>query len=56
MLNDGKVSKEKDEYNREKEYENLRRRFERKAKKAFQEQLLTLGREVEEVEREGESF
>ncbi|XP_025981542.1 transcription repressor OFP5-like [Glycine soja] len=50
LLNDGKVSKEKDEYNREKEYENLRRRFERKAKKVFQEQLLTLGREVEEVE------
>ncbi|KAG4971349.1 hypothetical protein JHK82_037014 [Glycine max] len=50
LLNDGKVSKEMDEYNREKEYENLRRRFERKAQKAFQEQLLTLGREVEEVE------
>ncbi|TKY71879.1 Transcription repressor OFP5 [Spatholobus suberectus] len=50
LLNDGKVSKEMDEFNREKEYENLRRRFERRAQKAFQEQLLTLERKVEEVE------
>ncbi|KAK7332090.1 hypothetical protein VNO80_28837 [Phaseolus coccineus] len=48
-LNDGRVSKEMDVYNREKEYENLRRRFESKAKKAFQDQLLTLGREMEEL-------
>ncbi|KAH1115770.1 hypothetical protein GYH30_057038 [Glycine max] len=39
LLNDEKVSKEMDEYNREKEYENLRRRYKRKAKKAFQKQL-----------------
>ncbi|CAJ1962009.1 unnamed protein product [Sphenostylis stenocarpa] len=50
LLNDGKPSKEMDEYNRGKEYENLRKRFERKAQEAFQEQLLTLETEIEEVE------
>ncbi|KAG2395931.1 hypothetical protein LR48_Vigan09g230500 [Vigna angularis] len=49
LVDDGKVSKKMDVYNREKEYENLRKRFERKAKKAFQDQLLTLEREVEEL-------
>ncbi|XP_014518690.1 transcription repressor OFP5 [Vigna radiata var. radiata] len=44
LVDDGKVSKKMDVYNREKEYENLRKRFERKAKKAFQDQLLTLER------------
>jgi len=48
-LDDERVSKNMDVYNREKEYETLRRRFERKAQKAFQDQLLTLGREVEEL-------
>ncbi|KAK7306490.1 hypothetical protein VNO77_44435 [Canavalia gladiata] len=50
LMNDRKVSVEKNEYNREKEYENLRRRFERKAQKVFQEHLMTLEKEVEEVE------
>ncbi|KAL2341016.1 hypothetical protein Fmac_008956 [Flemingia macrophylla] len=49
LLNDGKVSKEMDEYVREKEYEDLRRRLERKAQKAFHEKLLTLER-VKEIE------
>ncbi|XP_027932981.1 transcription repressor OFP3-like [Vigna unguiculata] len=44
LLDDGKVST-----NRVKEYENLRKRFERKAKEAFQDQLLTLERQVEEL-------
>ncbi|XP_061342762.1 transcription repressor OFP5-like [Gastrolobium bilobum] len=52
LLNDRKVSMEMDEYNREKEYEDLRRRFERKAQKVLQEQLLKLEREAEEVEFE----
>ncbi|KAK7412488.1 hypothetical protein VNO78_03952 [Psophocarpus tetragonolobus] len=50
VMNDGKVSKEMNEYRREKKYENLRRRFEKKAQKAFQEQLLKFERRVEEVE------
>ncbi|XP_027338167.1 transcription repressor OFP5 [Abrus precatorius] len=50
LMNDRKVSVDMDEYSREKEYENLRRRFERKAQKVFEEHLLSLEREVEEVE------
>lgn len=51
LLNDQKVSKEMmDEYNRELEYEYLRRRFERKAQQVLQAQLLKLEREIKEVE------
>lgn len=38
------------EYDREKEYENIRRRFERKAQQVLEEQLLKLEREAKEVE------
>lgn len=48
LLNDRKVLMQIDEYNREKEYEDLRRRFERKAQEVLQEQLLKLEREAEE--------
>ena len=51
LVDDRKVSLEMDEYNRAKEYEKLRRRFERKAQRVLQEQLLKLEREAaKEVE------
>ncbi|RHN72142.1 putative transcription factor OFP family [Medicago truncatula] len=53
MVNDKKGLMKIDEYHeydREKEYENIRRRFERKAQQVLEEQLLKLEREAKEVE------
>ncbi|KAF1891086.1 hypothetical protein Lal_00001225 [Lupinus albus] len=50
LMNDRKVSMEMEEYNREKEYESLRKRFEKKAQTVLQEQLLKLERDSKEVE------
>ncbi|KAK7245559.1 hypothetical protein RIF29_40406 [Crotalaria pallida] len=52
LLNDKKVSHEMEEYNREKEYESLRRRFEKKAQTVLKEQLLKLEKESKEVEKD----
>lgn len=41
-----------EEYDREKEYENIRRRFEKKAQQVLEEQLLKLEREAKEVEED----
>ncbi|CAK8530774.1 unnamed protein product [Lathyrus sativus] len=45
-----KLLNDNDEYDRDKEYENIRRRFERKAQQVLEEQLLKLEREAKEVE------
>lgn len=52
MVNDkkGLMKIDEYEYDREKEYENIRRRFERKAQQVLEEQLLKLEREAKEVE------
>ncbi|CAI8583752.1 unnamed protein product [Vicia faba] len=50
LLNDNKSLIQVDEYDRDKEYENIRRRFERKAQQVLEEQLLKLEREAKEVE------
>ncbi|CAL0301296.1 unnamed protein product [Lupinus luteus] len=50
LMSDRKVSMEREEYNREKEYESLRKRFEKKAQTVLQEQLLKLERDSKEVE------
>lgn len=50
LLNDKKSLIQVDEYDRDKEYENIRRRFERKAQQVLEEQLLKLEREAKEVE------
>lgn len=44
-----KISMEVDEYNREKEFENFRRRFERKSQRVLQERVLRLEREAEDA-------
>jgi uncharacterized protein (TIGR01568 family) len=45
-----KMVNDKKDYDREKEYENMRRRFERKAQQVLEEQLLKLEREAKKVE------
>ncbi|XP_019431590.1 PREDICTED: transcription repressor OFP5-like isoform X2 [Lupinus angustifolius] len=50
LMNDRKVTMEMEEYNREKEYESLRKRFEKKAQTVLQEQLLKIERDSKEVE------
>ncbi|KAK4259536.1 hypothetical protein QN277_005858 [Acacia crassicarpa] len=49
LPNDTNISSEINELNREKEFENLRRRFERKAQRVLQEQVLKLERKKEEA-------
>ncbi|XP_058764890.1 transcription repressor OFP5-like [Vicia villosa] len=50
LVNDKKSLIQVDEFDRDKEYENIRRRFERKAQQVLEEQLLKLEREAKEVE------
>ncbi|KAI5447673.1 transcription repressor OFP5 [Lathyrus oleraceus] len=51
LLNDKKsLIQVDDEYDRDKEYEIIRRRFERKAQQVLEEQLLKLEKEAKEVE------
>jgi uncharacterized protein (TIGR01568 family) len=45
-----KMVNDNNDYDREKEYENMRRRFERKAQQVLEEQLLKLEREAKKVE------
>ncbi|GAU48443.1 hypothetical protein TSUD_383400 [Trifolium subterraneum] len=45
-----------DDYDREMEYENMRRRFERKAQQVLEEQLLKLEKEAKEVEEKNAMF
>ncbi|CAJ2658777.1 unnamed protein product [Trifolium pratense] len=50
------VNDENGDYDREKEYENMRRRFERKAQQVLEEQLLKLEKEAKEVEEKNALF